>query len=105
MWSFLPSWEACCSSSSNELFAAGNSLRVRALYGPAGPLLRQAVSLCERVEGREHALSAQCLGALALLYQRIGQYEQAGALYRQALEINERLPNNTLATIGSLDNL
>ncbi len=98
-------WDLARAELALLLFAAGKSLRVRALYGLAEPLLRQAVSLCERVVGREHILTAQCLGVLALLYQEIGQYEQAEALYRQALKINERLPNNTLATIRSLDNL
>jgi tetratricopeptide (TPR) repeat protein/transcriptional regulator with XRE-family HTH domain len=87
------------------LFAAGNSLRVRALYSLAEPLLQQAHSMCERVVGPEHALMVIVLSGLAYLYQETGQFDRAESLYEQALEINERLPDNDHLIIVSLNNL
>lgn len=62
-----------------------------ALYEQAEPLYQRALSLCERILGREHPEVAFPLNGLADLYRARGQYEQAEPLYQRAVRLWETL--------------
>jgi len=60
-------------------------------FSAAIPLLRRALSIKEKVLGKEHPDTASSLNNLALLLKSKGDYDSAEPLYKRALEIFEKV--------------
>jgi CHAT domain-containing protein/tetratricopeptide (TPR) repeat protein len=70
--------------------------QVELLYGQgkyvqAAALAQQALSLAQRVLGKEHPDTLRCLNILAFVYDAQGRYAEAEPLYRRALEARQRI--------------
>ncbi|HLG05482.1 MAG TPA: serine/threonine-protein kinase [Gemmatimonadales bacterium] len=61
------------------------------LYGPARPLLTQALSIRRREQGDRDASVAETLNALGDLAREKGDFAEADSAYREALDIQERV--------------
>lgn len=112
----LPHWRLCASHIQEDqiqteraaylLYQAGRYLRARAAYEEAGPFLRTAVALSERVHGPVHATTADLLDELACLYREQDRGAEAEALFLRALAITEALEGAAHPhTAGKLHNM
>ncbi len=72
----------------------------RARFAEAESLYRQALAIGEQELGLEHALIADVLHGLAVLYSDQGKYEEAKPLHRQALQIREQTLETTHPSIA-----
>ncbi len=64
-------------------------LNEAALYTEAEPLMRRALEINERINGKEHPAVAVRLNNLALLLKETNRFADAEPLMRRALEIDE----------------
>jgi tetratricopeptide (TPR) repeat protein/DNA-binding XRE family transcriptional regulator len=78
-------------------------------YEQAELLYQQALSIEEKILGKDHPLTAQTLDNLAELYQDKGHYEEAEQFFQRALAVEERvlgtdhpLTARTLANLAEL---
>ncbi len=84
----------------------GYYLRTRARYEEAGPLLKRALAINERLLGPTHINTATSLNNLAGLYWYQGRLDEAEPLYQRALKIRKRaLGPEHPDTASSLNNL
>ena len=60
-------------------------------YKEAGAVAEKALSLAQRVLGREHPDTLRSVNNLAALYQAQGRLAEAEPLYKRALEAYERV--------------
>jgi len=60
-------------------------------FDAAIPLLHRALTIREKVLGKEHPSTATSLNNLAVLYNNKGDYDEAEPLYRRALSIYEKV--------------
>jgi tetratricopeptide (TPR) repeat protein len=90
---------------SELLRRAGSYFYGRASYMQAAPLLRNALSVCEKVLGPEDRLTATNLSSLSLLLQTQGDFAAARPLCERALAIRERLGPGHPDTATSLNDL
>lgn len=58
-------------------------------------LVREASAMTRSLFGEEHRLTATRLAELALLHDRLGQYDQAAGIGRRAYELHRRLQGDT----------
>jgi tetratricopeptide (TPR) repeat protein len=85
---------------------AGWYLRERGQYVEAEPLLQQALTIYEQIQGPKHLDAANALSHLAALYHAQGKYTQAEPLFQRALAIHEQaLGPENLDLAASLNNL
>ncbi len=82
----------------NQLYGQGK-------YAEATVIAQRALTLAERVLGKEHPGTLTCVNNLALLYQQQRRYGEAEPLYKRALEARERLHGkehpNTLISVNN----
>jgi tetratricopeptide (TPR) repeat protein len=69
---------------------SGSYLADRARFAEAEPLYKGALSLQEKIVGREHPITAASVQSLALLYYHMGRYLDAELLYSRALAIRQK---------------
>ncbi len=85
-----------------QLYGLGN-------YAEATVVAQRALTLAERVLGKEHPDTLTSVNNLAELYQAQGRYGEAEPLYRRALEARERVLGkehpNTLISVNNLAEL
>lgn len=75
-----------------KLFSsAGRYLIRRGQYGQAAPLFSRALSIREKLHGKDHPDVAASLNNMANVYFGQGLYAQSQALHEQALAMRERL--------------
>ena len=73
------------------LNVTGDVYRRLGLYDEAQPLLKQALSVRQRIHGTRHPDVAESLHALGRLRYEQGRYNAAALLYRQALKMRGEL--------------
>jgi tetratricopeptide (TPR) repeat protein len=103
----LLAWRGPEDASVSELLGrAGTHFLGRAAYSQAAPLLRDALTMGEKVLGPEHPLTATNLNNLGRLLYDQGDLSGARPLYERALAIHEKVlgPEHPL-TAGCLNNL
>jgi tetratricopeptide (TPR) repeat protein len=88
---YVTRWHLVSDDAAELLYDLGSYCCERALYSDAETYLTQALSIREQEAGLEHLETAQCMGALALLYQEQGSYERAETFYQRSLAIYEQL--------------
>jgi tetratricopeptide (TPR) repeat protein len=69
-------------------------------YAEAIPLLRQLLTIQEKILGREHPDVAFSLYVLANLYDRQGRFDEAEPLYKRALAIREKALGDVAMAMG-----
>jgi len=103
----LLAWRGPEDASVSELLGrAGTHFLGRAAYSQAAPLLRDALTMGEKVLGPEHPLTATNLNNLGRLLYDQDELSGARPLYERALAIHEKVlgPEHPL-TAGCLNNL
>ena len=70
---------------------AGWYLRERALYAEAEPLLKQALTIRERILGVEHLDTATSRNNLGQIYRLLGEYRQAEPFLKRTLATREQV--------------
>ena len=87
----------------------GNVYVSLGLYGPATPLLEEALRIRRQILGREHAEVARSMSDLAGLLRRKGEHDRAESLSREALAIQRKLLGdehldvaNSLGRLGAI---
>ncbi len=102
----IEQWEMVTHEASKLLLNMGNLLINGAQYTQAEEELLLARTILLQMVGERHADYADCLNSLAVLYHCQGRYEEAGALYQQALHIFEQVFGTEHETVtGVLNNL
>jgi tetratricopeptide (TPR) repeat protein len=89
-----------------RIVADADDLMQRARYAEAEPLLRKAMTICERVLGEDDSDTTTSYNNLALNLDDQGKYAEAEPLYRKALAIQEKvLGEDHPHTASSYNNL
>jgi tetratricopeptide (TPR) repeat protein/transcriptional regulator with XRE-family HTH domain len=83
-------WNLMSYEASSILHHAGRYLQQHSFYKQAKPLISKALAMRKSLLGPDHPEVADELANLAVLYDRLGQYDRAGSLYQRALAICER---------------
>lgn len=91
------------------LHSEGRTLYQMGQYADAEPPLLEAMSIRERISGRENAQFAAILNGLGALYQEMGQYSKAEQFYKETILIRAKVLGkedpyytNSLNNLGSL---
>jgi len=102
----IKQWDITLDEASTLLHNAGVYLRARGQYQEAAPLYEYALSIQEKMYGRDDPNTDFLLNNLALLYWNQGKYTEAEPLYQRALEIREKvLGHDHPETASTLNNL
>ena len=86
----IKEWNLTLDEAAKLLNYAGFYLRNRGQYREAEPLMQFALTIGERMYGRDHPNTAYLLDNLAILYDNQGKYNEAEPLYQRALSIEEK---------------
>jgi tetratricopeptide (TPR) repeat protein len=73
----------------NLLTRVGHYLMERTRYAEALPIFQLALTLCERLFGSEHLLTATALYYLAVVHANLSHQDMAEPLYMRALELQK----------------
>ena len=102
----IKQWNITLDEASTLLNNAGLYLRNRGQYREAAPLLQHALSIQEKMYGRDHPNTDPFLNNLAVLYRNQGKYDEAAPLSLRALAIKEKgLGPDHPETAKTLNNL
>lgn len=84
-------WRLIMPEAARLLSQAGMYVQAHAHYAQAEQLFSQAAGIYEQLYGHEHLRVADCLFALASLYEMQWKEDQGESLYRRVLEIRTHL--------------
>ena len=85
---------------------SGTAATTAGMYPLAESALTEALNICEKLFGPDHADVADSLNQLALLYQAQGRYAETEPLYKRALAVGEKALGPEHADVGArLNNL
>src|SRR5712691_1728161 len=105
----IKQWDITLDEASTLLNNAGFYLKNRGQFREAAPFLEYALSIQEKMYGRDHPNTDFLLNNLASLYSDQGKFDEAAPLYLRALAIKEKVlgPDHpsTANTLNNLANL
>ncbi len=94
------------STDTRLLWKMGQALRERGDYRGAIPSHQDALTIADRTLGAEHSETLTAANNLALVYDHLGRFSEAEALYRRVLDASERTLGpehpHTLTTMNNL---
>ncbi|MCF8062670.1 MAG: tetratricopeptide repeat protein, partial [Deltaproteobacteria bacterium] len=73
-----------------EIHRAWDDFYLNGEYRKARAVYEHSLRVIEEQLGPDHRLLAECAGSLGNVYNAVGAYDRAEALYRRALEIREK---------------
>ena len=73
------------------MFNLATLYRLQGQYTEAELLYRRALSIQEKVSGRENLLAITCIKGLAVLHHLRGKYAQAEQFFQQAIDLSEKI--------------
>ena len=104
-YELIKEWQLTFPEAARLLDQVGVFLRDHARHSEAEPMLRDALTMREKLLGTSHPLVAHSLSNLATLYWERSEFAEAQALHERALAIREQASVSHLEKATSLNNV